>query len=875
MNLSLIFRPNQLPFPTLGGKGRNLLQLAELGQPVPPWFAVPAEVLPVSSEPSVGRQTILSQPLPVALEQAVRAAYKPGSCVAVRSSAADEDGVTQSFAGLHDSFLFVRDADGVIDAIRKVWASAYNDRAIAYRQKQALDLRRIAMAVIVQEMIEPTVSGVMFTINPVTGATDGLVISAVYGVGEGLVSGGLDADTFTVNKNDLSIRRELVDKREQFVADPAGGTRRVPVPETHRGAATLSDEQVRHVARTGLAVETAYGRPQGIEFFFDATGKLWLLQTRPVTTASEYGPAAGNHLIWDNSNIIESYSGVTSPMTFSFIRRAYTIVYHCFAEVMGIGASVVRDNETVFQNMLGLFRGQVYYNLLNWYRLVGLFPGFAYNKQFMESMMGVKEPAELGDEHPTPTMAQRYLVELPRLVRLVVRSAWNFMRIRRWVVEFQENFCQHYTRWEQLDFNRLKPHELHALYREMETALLWNWRAPIINDFFVMVYYGMLKKLCGRWCGDAAGSLQNDLLCGEGGIDSTEPARALLRLAALAQREPELREWILKRQAKELVTSLPVDERFREFATQFERYLDQYGFRCMNELKLEEYSLHDRPEFLYTVLRNYLSLNRPEALDVDAMTAHEQSVRRAAEQRALSTLGPFQRIVFRHVLGCARLGVKNRENMRFARTRIYGLLRELIRALGRQLAAEAILHEANDVFYLTLDECWDYVKGTAVTTNLAALAALRRAEFDIYRQETDRNPDDRFETYGMAYHKNLFRGHARQATPTADGKLRGVGCCAGTVTGTVKVVRQPSDNLHLDGEILVAERTDPGWVPLYPSVSGLLIERGSILSHSAIVAREMGLPTIVGIPGLVATLQTGQRVTMDGAAGTVQILGEL
>jgi rifampicin phosphotransferase len=126
----------------------------------------------------------------------------------------------------------------------------------------------------------------------------------------------------------------------------------------------------------------------------------------------------------------------------------------------------------------------------------------------------------------------------------------------------------------------------------------------------------------------------------------------------------------------------------------------------------------------------------------------------------------------------------------------------------------------------------------------------------------------------MAYHKNLFRGRARQATPTADGKLRGVACCAGTVTGTVKVVRQPSDTLHLDGEILVAERTDPGWVPLYPSVSGLLIERGSILSHSAIVAREMGLPTIVGIPGLVATLQTGQRVTMDGAAGTVQILSD-
>jgi phosphohistidine swiveling domain-containing protein len=514
----------------------------------------------------------------------------------------------------------------------------------------------------------------------------------------------------------------------------------------------------------------------------------------------------------------------------------------------------------------------VYYNLLNWYRLVRFFPGFAYNKQFMEAMMGVKEPAELRDEYPTPTKTQRYFVELPRLLRLVVRSAWNFMHIRRWVVEFEENFLEHYKRWEQLNFNHLKPHELQALYREMEKALLWNWRAPIINDFFVMVYYGMLKKLCGRWCGDAAGSLQNDLLCGEGGIASTEPTRALLRLAALAQRQQELREWILTRPARELVTAVPADDRFREFTAQFKHYLDQYGFRCMNELKLEEYSLRDRPEFLYTVLRNYLSLNRPEALDVDSMTSREQSLRRAAEQRAFSTLGPLRRIVFRHVLRCARLGVKNRENMRFARTRIYGLLRELIRALGRQLTTEAILAEADDVFYLTLDECWDYVKGTAVTTNLAALAALRRAEFEAYRQETDRNPDDRFETYGMAYHKNLFHGQARRATSSADGKLRGVGCCPGTVTGTVKVVNKLSDNLHLHGEILVAERTDPGWVPLYPSVSGLLIERGSILSHSAIVAREMGLPTIVGIPGLVAALQNDQWVTMDGAAGTVEIL---
>jgi pyruvate,water dikinase len=230
----------------------------------------------------------------------------------------------------------------------------------------------------------------------------------------------------------------------------------------------------------------------------------------------------------------------------------------------------------------------------------------------------------------------------------------------------------------------------------------------------------------------------------------------------------------------------------------------------------------------------------------------------------------LRRLVFGWVLRNARLGVKNRENMRFARTRIYGLLRELIRAMGRHLHGEGRLDDAEDVFYLTLDECWDFVKGTAVCTDLRALAAVRRREFDAYRAEADAMPDDRFDTYGMVYHRNRFHAWRADAVEEGDGVLRGIGCSPGRVEGAVKVFRAPGPDMHVAGDILVAERTDPGWVPLYPSVSGLLIERGSILSHSAIVAREMGIPTIVGIPHLCATLQSGDRVRMDGAAGTVE-----
>ncbi len=954
----------------LGGKAANLARLEALGLPVPPWYAVTTAAFAAAVDPDLRgriaarlapfarqegsppgqvpvaaagaardlevstreldaaardvRSWIEALPLPAGLGAAMAAAHAArigaGAFVAVRSSAAGEDAAGESFAGLHDSFLYVRGETEVESALRRVWSSAYSERALAYRLAQGLPLLEIAVAVVVQEMVTARASGVLFTADPATGSVHDIVISALYGAGEGLVSAGLDADTFVVDKQSLEVDQRLAGKRERLVFDAEGGSglRHEPVPAAMQEASSLSAAEVGALARLGLLVERHHGCPQDLEFAIDEGGRAWLLQARPVTTVAELGPAAGNRLLWDNSNIIESYSGVTSPMTFSFIRRAYAIVYHCFAEVMGIEPGKVRAHRVVFDHMLGLFRGQVYYNLRNWYALVRLFPGYQYNQKFMESMMGVREPAadpaDAADTAGTPapvagaarvariaaapSRLHRYTVELPALLRLVLRSASNFLHIRRIVGDFQTSFSALYGEWSARDFSAMAPHELLALYREMEDRLLWNWKAPIVNDFFVMVFYGTLKRLATSWCGDASGSLQNDLICGEGGIESTEPTKMLLAMAAAARRRPEVVELLRASPPQVLAAQVPADPRCAELAAAVRRYLELYGLRCMNELKLEEPSLRDRPAFLYQVLRNYLAASDAAALDVAALEAREGQIRAAAERRAAAALAARRgllprRAVFRWVLGNARLGVKNRENLRFARTRIYGLLRELLRAVGHRFTAAGILAAPEDVFYLTLDEVWDYVEGMAVTTDLRGLAALRRAEFDRYR-EVEARPEDRFETFGMAYHRNLFRGRpprrvvAGSAGATAGGDagdaggagdmgagaavLQGTPCCPGVVTGAVKVIRTPADDASLAGEILVAERTDPGWVPLYPSVSGLLIERGSILSHSAIVAREMGIPTIVGIPGLIAAMRTGQRVRMDGAAGTVELL---
>ena len=884
----------------VGGKGLNLFRLNSICS-VPEWFAVPSScfvkvleksgldsrIADLLKDLSVDRaesicdqikELIASVQIPDELidevAQLLDSVAGAGSYVSVRSSAGDEDGTTHSFAGIHESYLYVKGVEEICRHIKLVWASGYDDRAVCYRMQNKLQLHPVPMAVIVQRMISAKTSGVVFTSDPATQDPQKLVVSALYGLGEGLVSAGLEADHYTFDKRTKQFSSVIGVKESQIVVDKAtgGGVREDSVDASLQSVAALSSELLAQVAGVALGIEKFFRRPQDIEFCFDESDKLYILQTRDITTVTEYGPAAGNHQIWDNSNIIESYSGVTSPMTFSFIRNAYAVVYHCFSEVMGIPRRKIEENEAIYRNMLGLFQGQVYYNLPNWYRLVKQFPGYDYNKSFMESMMGVKEKVDdVNDSPRDESFMRRYFVELPRLFMLVMRMVLRFMTVKHQVPVFERHFEQFYGRWCQLDFTQMPPHELMQIYRDMECNLLRKWKTPIINDFYVMIFYGALKACCSKWCGDENGTLQNNLICGEGGIASTEPTRMLMKLAVQIKNNPDLKDLFSTKSPEELVAEVSINPLCDDIAETVGEYLRLYGFRCINELKLEEPSLHETPEFVYQMLKNYIGMS-DDQLDINAMTTRESKIRSDAEELAYITLSPIKKMLFQFVLKHARRGVKNRENLRFARTRIYGLIRQLLNAIGADLVRESIIRNDQDIYYLTMDELWDYIKGTAVTTDLSSLIQLRCAEYEQYRNEP-LPMSDHFDTYGMAYHFNKFQG-AESAVESADedGVLKGIGCSPGKVDGVARVVHSPRDDLRLNGEILVASRTDPGWVVLYPSVSGILIERGSILSHSAIVAREMGIPAIVGIPGLLDLVNDGSELLVDATAGTVKLV---
>jgi pyruvate,water dikinase len=689
----------------------------------------------------------------------------------------------------------------------------------------------------------------------------------VYGLGTALVSGEADADTYHVDRDRAIVQRSIADKKSAHRPAPgsAEGVRAESIAPIRARQPALTDAQVRAVAELVRRAGRHFGRPQDIEWAIEA-GQLYLLQSRPITSLAAVADPEGVLNIWDNSNIAESYNGVTTPLTFSFARRAYEGVYRQFCRMLCVPSAAIKRSDEVFRHMLGLVRGRIYYNLLNWYRLLALLPGFTVNRRFMEQMMGVKEglPDSLAAELGHAGLGARLkdgvglLLSVGALVRHHFTLPWQ---VRRFYERLKRALGP--TR---PDLTPLRGDELYAHYRDLERQLLTRWDAPLINDFLAMIFHGVLRKLAQKWCDDSDGTLSNDLICAEGGIISAEPARRVRVMARIAAAHPALTEALCAGPLSEINRIL--DETL-EFKSEYLAYLDKFGDRCLEELKLESATLHDDPLLLLRSVGQLAQRFGQEG--ASSGERGEADIRRRAEERVrrVLRLHPLRRGLFGWILKHARARVRDRENLRFERTRLFGRVRSLFVELGRKLAAVDVLDDPRDVFYLEVEEVLGFVDGTAVSTDLRALTALRKAEFKRYDQMEP--PADRFETRGMVYQANTFRD--TRPTPRAEGgddnERRGLGCCPGVVRGPVRVVTDPRHAALRLGDILVAERTDPGWIMLFPCAAGLLVERGSLLSHSAIVAREMGIPAIVSVDGITRWLTDGDWVELNGSTGVV------
>lgn len=778
--------------------------------------------------------------------------------IAVRSSASDEDNQKHSFAGQMDSFLHIKSFNDYLIAIRKCWSSIFSKRAISYRTKNNLDIWNVQIAVIVQQMILSDTSGIIFTANPITNNLNEMLITSGYGLGEGLVSGILDADTYVLNENGQVLKKQLIKKQKKLIPDKNGGTFLKETTINEQDKSSLSLKQLDIIHKLAKQAEKIKKVPLDIEFSIH-NDKIYLLQARPITSLKKKEKIN----IWDNSNIVESYSGVTTPLTFSFIKKAYYAVYHQFCETIGINNKAIFKNRWILKNMLGLISGRVYYNLLNWYKLVSLMPGFKYNKSFMEQMMGLQIIKDPEIQNISISKSNKYFIQLPKLIKVGIKMISAHFKLPKQINTFFSNFNKTYDYYSNLDYSTKTPYEIMSIYRILEDEILWKWKSPITNDFESMIFYGILKKLTISWGIDSTGSLHNDLLRGKGNIISTDLINSLTQIAEAINKNVDLKNNFLNKSPEEALFVLKNDKNYCDINTKFSSYLKNYGVRCINEMKLESIPIKDDPVFCISMIQNYL---RNNIGNIKPHKKEEKNAIKKAENHINKKLNPIKRTIYKWVLNNCKNSIKNRENQRFARSQAYNLVRTLIRSIGKQWEEKKIINNINDIFFLELDEIWSYIEGTSTCINVKDLIEIRKQEFDQYQLE---NPDDHIETEGEVYYNNLFKKDIDEQNSNI---IKGLGCCSGIIKKEVKVVFSPDKNLILNNEIMVAKQTDPGWGILFPSISGLIIEKASMLSHSAIVAREMGIPAVIGVKNATKILSSGDIVELDGAKGTIRII---
>jgi phosphohistidine swiveling domain-containing protein len=863
----------------LGGKALALLRLGDANLPVPGWFVIspPAFTASLTTEQvealasgqlrCPGSNLLTYKPadeIEREIGDALRELSAEGGRFAVRSSAVDEDGSQHSFAGQLDTFLFVA-ADEVCGKIAAVWRSGFSDRIFEYRRQRGLaSSPPSAPAVLVQRMVDADVSGVAFSADPVSGRRSLAVVSAVPGLGTALVGGEAAADVFKVDRAGKIVEREITRKTISHAFDAAAeeGVSAVTLSEAEGMKPSLTDEQATAVAKLARNAAQVFGRPQDIEWAIKGD-QLFLLQSRPITTLLDLADPEGALNLWDNSNITESYNGITTPLTFSFARYVYEGVYRQFCVIMRVPKAKIAANERTFARMLGLIQGRIYYNLLNWYRVLALLPGFTLNRRFMEQMMGVREslPNEVVSDLLQASSWDRFVDGL-RGMRTIFGLIGNYFTLDRQIEQFYLHLNEALAPPNPA-FADMRLDELVTHYSKLEQQLLSRWDAPLVNDFFAMIFHGAFRKLTAKWCGDTNGMLANDAIRGQGDIISLEPAARVREMAKVAAVQPELaaalREAPVAR-AMRAVRQCP------EFSALYDAYLEKFGDRCLEELKLESETLHDDPLVL---LRNIGEVARGTSAAATPNADVSSACEAAGKMRAALSGSPVRRWTLFWLMRQARKRVRNRENLRFERTRLFGTIRRLFLEAGRRLQSIGRLDDARDIFYVELCEILAFSDGASTTTDLRSLAALRRKEFEEYREGPV--PANRFETRGPVYHAQTYRSSEPSGTLEAGGEERkGLGCCPGIVRGIARVVRDPKQARLTAGCILVADHTDPGWIMLFPSASGLLVERGSLLSHSAIVARELGIPAVISIPGLLDWLQDGDEVELDGAAGIVR-----
>ena len=817
-----------------GGKAVNLARLVRYGFDVPPGFCLPTTWyrrqralldVPASPEPDELRRAFAAAPLPPDLAAVLRAAYAAlgGGPVAVRSSATTEDLDDASFAGQQDTYLDVEGEDALLDAVARCWGSLWNRHAASYRRFQGVDAEP-ALAVVVQRMVPAVCAGVTFTANPVTGCRDELVVDAAPGLGEAVVSGSVDPEHVVLR---------------------AGA----PVPDPGPGSCLTRDRLTR-VAEIGRAVQDRFGGPQDVEWAVDPDDRLWLTQTRPVTTLfpvprSRHREAPRE----DDLRVLlcasHSWQGIQGPVTAAGLSALVTATASVHAlsgrpnpDVAHGTAYVATAGSRWFLDLTGPLRDATGRRVVT--AAVGLVDARAQHvlRELGESTFEVRTDGRGALVRYAVRVGLRHGV-LPRVLGAVVSPRRARTRTERLRAAIEDSAA---TSGPGVDGAQ---------------ALVLRWVGPVWARIVPLTGVAtLLAGLGARWAGATPGD--PDVVAATRAVPHNVTTTMDLELWDALVADPAAPAAVAGRTPDDLWRAYLRGELPAPLQAGVRDLLQRHGHRSVAEIDLgvPRWSEDGTP-----VMSSVLALAELHGAGGDPRRDHLAAAAEASRaiDRLAARAGVRGRAVRRALRGAREL-LGLREQAKYLNVLVLARAREKLAATGERLAARGLVDVPDDVFHLDFDEIRRAEAGEAMHDAVAAHRAEHRREARRTRVPNLLLSDgtDPETTVG--------------AVPAGEGAMRGTPASAGVVVGRANVVTEPSGAVLRPGDVLVAPTTDPAWTPLFLAAAAVVVQTGGVNSHGAVVAREFGIPAVVGVSGVLTRIRSGDIVEIDGSTGSVRVV---
>ena len=877
-----------------GGKGANLARLITAGLPVPEGFCVttlayrhviddesiqelirdlsdidPSDAAAIANAGATLRTRIESCTVPGEIRDAIETALGeiksgPDEAFAVRSSATAEDRPDASFAGQQETFLNIQGTEDVVDCVRSCMASLFTNRAIAYRARNGVSHEDVALAVVVQRMLDPDVSGILFTADPISGNRHVTAIEAGLGLGEAFVSGQIAADSIRVDTRTAEILSYEVGA-QQIAMRPRseGGIETVELSGDGRTTRALTDGQIRTMVGLGTRIQELFGHPQDIEWCLE-DGRFYVVQSRPITTlfpVPSPEPADDRLHVYYSVGHAQAFPEAMPPL----VRDVWLTYTRSALAVFGMGTDAgigVEAGGRAYVDITPLLRMDFLRNDIP-----------ALLSEVSEPMSAAVEDLlrRRGDEFRT----ERTLRETVGVLPTLAGTAWKRVQALPFISQTMGGFVGAFVRepnppeyeealwieWGREIASRITCRD--TLVERVQASFdLFGTADAVTVTTFPRTGPLFAALVVDGWLRERFPDAQADVNAVGRGFPHELVTRINLGLgdlADVARDHPEVADALRRGSSLDEIQSVAGGAAFQDA---FDEYLDEFGHRATGELDLSRPRWRENPSWLLATVRANLEHGEKgthrehvQQMEREALAAAERLEQRA--NRGL--LGPVRRRLVRRLIRTYRGYIQTREYPKQGAAYLFAAWREVLCDAGEELVAMGQLSSVDDVWFLRKDELFAALEGKQIDVDLTA----RRTEFE---RLASMNAPPVLTSEGEAPSPNVDR----EGVP--EGALVGTGVSGGVVEGVAHVIRDPTEETIEQGEVLVAPSSDPGWTPLFLNAAGMVVEVGGRMSHGALVAREYGLPAVVSVPEATRRIQTGQKVRVDGTKGVVEII---